>query len=49
MTNEVVNYQNHQICNECKYDSHCAWLVPGTLCDTPASPYIIGNPLTPTI
>ena len=26
---EVSNYQVHDICNECKYDSHCSWLAPG--------------------
>lgn len=47
----MVEYQNHEVCTECKYDSHCQLFNPASYCyeegqTTPdGAQYIIGNPL----
>ena len=47
---ESLIYQNHSICTQCKYDSHCNAFNPFAVCLQDVAEYTIGNPFitTPT-
>ena len=51
----AVEYQNHSVCTECKYDSHCQIFNPLSFCyeegnTTPdGEQYKVGNPMTANI
>ena len=47
-TSEDIQFQEHTICKECKYDSHCSLLLPGAFCNSQSLAYRVGNPFNPT-
>mmetsp|Transcript_15425 Transcript_15425/g.23729 ORF Transcript_15425/g.23729 Transcript_15425/m.23729 type:complete len:131 (-) Transcript_15425:749-1141(-) len=52
---ETITFQDHQVCTECKFHSHCKLFNPLSTCradentNADGTAYKIGNPLTPSI